>query len=140
MIADRAEHWPAGSDGPSGSASVRSAVSRDRRGVRSGAVLPAYLAAYLFYLGIPLGSMVLLMAYHLTSGSWGLLIRRILEAAMSTLPLLAVLFVPIALGVGYIYIWRSRTWWPPARNSNISSSIFARAISGFEPRCISPSG
>ena len=65
----------------------------------------AYLAAYLFYLGIALGSMVLLMAYHLTSGSWGLLIRRILEAAMSTLPLLAVLFLPIALGVGNIYIW-----------------------------------
>ncbi len=65
----------------------------------------AYLAAYLFYLGIPLGSMVMLMAYHLTCGSWGLLLRRILEAATSTLPLLAVLFLPIALGVGYIYIW-----------------------------------
>ena len=65
----------------------------------------AYLAAYLFYLGIGLGSMVLLMAYHLTGGSWGLLIRRILEAAMKTLPLLAALFLPIAAGVGYLYVW-----------------------------------
>jgi hypothetical protein len=65
----------------------------------------AYLAAYLFYLGLALGSMVLLMAYHLTGGSWGFLIRRILEAAMKTLPLLAVLFVPIAAGVGYLYVW-----------------------------------
>jgi hypothetical protein len=65
----------------------------------------AYLAAYLFYLGIALGSMVLLMAYHLTGGSWGLVIRRILEAAMKTLPLLALLFLPIAYGVGYLYVW-----------------------------------
>lgn len=65
----------------------------------------AYLAAYLFYLGIALGSMVLMMAHQLTGGSWGLLIRRILEAAMKTLPLLALLFVPIAAGVGYIYVW-----------------------------------
>jgi hypothetical protein len=72
---------------------------------RPAAFFHAYLAAYLFYLGIALGSMALLMAYHLTGGSWGLLIRRILEAAMKTLPLLALLFVPIAAGVGYLYVW-----------------------------------
>ena len=49
--------------------------------------------------------MVVLMVYHLTGGSWGLLIRRILEAAMKTLPLLAVLFLPIACGIGYLYPW-----------------------------------
>ena len=64
-----------------------------------------YLAAYLFVLGFALGSMALVMAYHLTGGSWGLLIRRILEAAMKTLPLLAVLFVPIGAGVKYLYPW-----------------------------------
>lgn len=67
--------------------------------------LRAYLAAYLFYLGIALGSMVLLMAYHLTGGTWGLLIRRILEASMRTLPLMAVLFLPIAYGIDYLYVW-----------------------------------
>jgi hypothetical protein len=65
----------------------------------------AYLAAYLFYLGIALGSMVLLMVYHLTGGSWGLLIRRILEAGMRTLPILALLFLPIAGGIRYLYLW-----------------------------------
>jgi hypothetical protein len=65
----------------------------------------AYLAAYLFYLGIPLGSMALVMVYHLTGGSWGLMIRRPLEAAMRTLPLVAVLFLPIAWGLSYIYVW-----------------------------------
>ncbi len=65
----------------------------------------AYLAAWLFYLGVALGSMVMLMVYHLTGGSWGLLIRRILEAGMKTLPLVAILFVPIGWGVEYLYPW-----------------------------------
>jgi hypothetical protein len=65
----------------------------------------AYLAAYQFYLGLALGSLAILMLYHLTGGAWGFLIRRILEAAMRTLPILAVLFVPIALGAGYLYQW-----------------------------------
>lgn len=64
-----------------------------------------YLAAYLFYLGIAHGCMAVLMLYHLTGGAWGFLIRRILEAGMMTLPLLAVLFAPLAWGIGYIYPW-----------------------------------
>lgn len=65
----------------------------------------AYLAGYLFWLGIPLGCLALLMLYHVTGGAWGFLIRRILEAGMRTLPLLAILFLPIAFGVEYIYLW-----------------------------------
>jgi hypothetical protein len=65
----------------------------------------AYLTAHLFYLGIALGCMAVLMLYHLTGGAWGFLIRRILEAATRTLSLLAVLFVPIACGFGFLYLW-----------------------------------
>ncbi len=65
----------------------------------------AYLPAWLFYLGIPLGSMAILMIYHLTGGAWGFLLRRILEAGMRTLPLVAVLFTPIAWGIRYLYPW-----------------------------------
>src|SRR5581483_941877 len=65
----------------------------------------AYLTAYLFYLGIALGSMVILMVYYLTGGAWGFLIRRVLEASMRTLPLLVVLFLPIAGGLTYLYPW-----------------------------------
>jgi hypothetical protein len=70
-----------------------------------GAFLRAYLAAYQFYLGIALGCLAVLMIYHLTGGAWGFLIRRILEAGTRTLPLLAVLFLPIALGVRDLYPW-----------------------------------
>jgi hypothetical protein len=65
----------------------------------------AYLTAYLFYVGIALGCLATLMLYHLTGGAWGFLIRRILEAGMRTLPLLAVLFIPIACGLGHLYRW-----------------------------------
>jgi hypothetical protein len=65
----------------------------------------AYLASYLFYLGIALGSMALLMVFHLTSGGWGFVIRRILEAGMRTLPLMALLFLPIAWGIQHLYPW-----------------------------------
>ena len=69
------------------------------------AFLRAYLAAYMLFLGLGLGSMVLLMIYHLTGGSWGFVLRRIFEAGMRTLPLLAVFFVPIALGLKHLYPW-----------------------------------
>jgi hypothetical protein len=65
----------------------------------------AYLVAYLFFLSIAHGCFALLMVYHLTGGAWGFLIRNILEAGMRTLPILAALFVPIALGLGYLYLW-----------------------------------
>src|SRR5262249_15004924 len=56
-------------------------------------------------LGFALGSAVIVMVYYLTGGAWGFLIRRILEAAMRTLPLLVVLFVPIGFGLRFLYPW-----------------------------------
>jgi hypothetical protein len=65
----------------------------------------SYLIAYLFWFGIALGSMAILMIHHIAGGAWGAVIRRLLECATRTLPLLAVLFVPIALGVDQLYTW-----------------------------------
>ncbi|MDQ1409881.1 MAG: hypothetical protein QOJ41_1616 [Acidobacteriaceae bacterium] len=64
---------------------------------------PSYLMAYLLVLGLALGSLGLLMLQHLTGGHWGIVIRRPLESATRTLPLLAVLFLPIVFGMKYIY-------------------------------------
>jgi hypothetical protein len=63
----------------------------------------SYLIAFLFVLGLSLGSLGLLMLQHLTSGHWGIVIRRPLEAAALSLPFVAVLFLPIALGMKYLY-------------------------------------
>ena len=65
----------------------------------------SYLFAFTFWMGFPLGSLVLLMLQHLTGGGWGLVIRRPLEAATRTLPLMLLLFIPIAIGAGMIYPW-----------------------------------
>lgn len=65
----------------------------------------AYLIAYLFWVGIALGSLALLMLQHLTGGQWGLIIRRVLEASTRTLPLMLLLFVPIVVGAAHIYPW-----------------------------------
>lgn len=64
----------------------------------------AYLLGFMFWLGITLGSMAFLMIQHLTGGKWGMVIRRPLEAAMKTLPLMLVFFIPIAaVGIPHLY-------------------------------------
>ncbi len=67
----------------------------------------AYLLGFMCWLGVALGSMAILMIRHLTGGGWGTVIRRILGAAMRTLPLLAILFIPIIVAVWQqrIYPW-----------------------------------
>ncbi|HEV8316507.1 MAG TPA: hypothetical protein VGQ10_03820 [Vicinamibacterales bacterium] len=65
----------------------------------------SYLVGYMFWLGIALGSMALCMVHHMSGGAWGLVIRRIFEASSRTLPVLALLFIPIALGMHDLYPW-----------------------------------
>ena len=64
----------------------------------------SYLMSFLLVLGLALGSLGLVMLQHLTAGHWGIIIRRPLESATRTLPLLAVGFLPIAIfGMRYLY-------------------------------------
>src|SRR5215470_8316737 len=64
----------------------------------------SYLLGFMFWLGISLGSMTFLMIQHLTGGKWGMVIRRPLEAAMRVLPLMLILFIPLAAaGIPYLY-------------------------------------
>jgi hypothetical protein len=65
----------------------------------------SYLIAYLFFVGIALGALGLVSLNHVTGGRWGVVIRRVGEAAMRTLPLLLVLFLPLLLGMRDLYEW-----------------------------------
>ena len=65
----------------------------------------AYLFSFLFVLGWALGSMALLCIHRQLGGAWGFLIRRPLEAAAMTLPLVFVLFIPILVDLDRIYSW-----------------------------------
>jgi hypothetical protein len=68
-------------------------------------LLRGYLIAYIFWLGLTLGCLALLMVQYLSGGLWGLVIRRVLEAASKGLPLMFVLFLPILFGRHHLYVW-----------------------------------
>jgi hypothetical protein len=96
---------------------------------------PSYLLAFIFVLGLTLGSLGLLMLQHLTGGNWGIMIRRPLESATRNLPLVAVLFVPIFFGMKYLYAgWLNA---PPSGEGALSE--FQRTYltaNGFRVRAI----
>jgi hypothetical protein len=65
----------------------------------------AYLVGFLFWIGIPLGLFGISMLQHMTGGGWGLVARRVFEAASRRLPFLALLFIPVFLGRRFLYVW-----------------------------------
>jgi len=67
--------------------------------------LQSYLMGYMWVLGATLGCLALAMVHQLSGGEWGVVIRRPAGAATRVLPLLTVLFLPIALSVSHIYPW-----------------------------------
>jgi hypothetical protein len=67
--------------------------------------LRSYLFAFLFWTGISIGCLSILMIHHLSGGLWGLLIRRLLEAGARVIPFAALSFVPVLLGLPRLYVW-----------------------------------
>ena len=65
----------------------------------------SYLIGFLFCLGLALGSLALLMLQHLSGGQWGLVARRVFEASTRTLPVLAILFLPLLFGMTELFLW-----------------------------------
>ena len=64
-----------------------------------------YLVAFLFFLTLALGGLFFVLLHFLTRAGWSVVVRRLAEHVMGTLPLFAVLFLPIALGFHEIYSW-----------------------------------
>jgi len=95
----------------------------------------SYLIAFMFVLGLSLGSLGLLMLQHLTGGDWGIVIRRPLEAATRALPLIVVLFLPIVSGMKYLY----SAWLNAPASGEGALSPFQQSYltnSGFKARAI----
>ena len=65
----------------------------------------SWLIGFLFCLGMTLGSLGLLMLQHLSGGQWGMVARRVFEAAARTLPLLALYFIPILFALPTLFLW-----------------------------------
>jgi len=65
----------------------------------------SYLMAYMLCLGVTLGCLALGMVHQLSGGAWGVVIRRPIGAASRVLPVMTMMFLPIAFGMRYLYIW-----------------------------------
>jgi hypothetical protein len=65
----------------------------------------SYLTAWLFWVSIGIGGLFFVLLFHLTGTVWGVVIRRILETLMITLPWMLLLFVPILFGLHDVYHW-----------------------------------
>ncbi len=91
-------------------------------------VLRGWLMGLMVCFGLTLGGLALLMVQHVSGGKWGLLIRRPLEAMTRTLPLVFLMFLPIAFFVKRLYIW--------ARISNPEEALRAGLINGIQAHAI----
>jgi hypothetical protein len=67
----------------------------------------SYLMAFVFVFTVTVGGLILLMAGYATNARWMSVVRRTTEAVALPLPALIVLFVPIVLGVAWLYPWVS---------------------------------
>ena len=65
----------------------------------------SYLFAFVFWLGLPLGCTAIRLIHNLVSGTWGFPLRRPLESATKTLPLMALLVAPILFRLPVLYTW-----------------------------------
>jgi hypothetical protein len=95
--------------------------------------LRGYLVAYIFVLGLSLGSLALLMTGHMTGGNWWMLGRRIFEAATRCLPMLAILFLPILLGAKHLYAWMSMD---PSKDKVLAEKVWWLNYHGWVIRAV----
>lgn len=65
----------------------------------------SYLTAFMFWLSIGLGGLFFTLLHYLTNARWSLVIRRLSETSMITLPFMAVMFIPILFGMHDLYHW-----------------------------------
>ena len=66
----------------------------------------SYLLGFIYWVGLSLGSLAVLMLHHVAGGRWGFSIRRLLEAGTRTLPLMFILLLPILFfGLHSLYEW-----------------------------------
>jgi hypothetical protein len=95
--------------------------------------LRSYLFAIVFWLGIAVGCLGLAMLNQLTGGLWGIVPRRLHEAAARTVPFVGVAFVPVLLGIGSLYVWARPE---AATDANIQSKAVYLNVPFFVARAV----
>ncbi len=65
----------------------------------------SWLVAFMFFLSLALGGLFFVLTHYVTRASWSVVPRRLAENIMGTLPLFALLFIPIVLGMHHLFHW-----------------------------------
>jgi hypothetical protein len=65
----------------------------------------SWLVAYLYFLSIALGALFFILVLFVCHAGWAVALRRVVENVMATLPVFALLFVPIWIGRHELYSW-----------------------------------
>jgi hypothetical protein len=79
------------------------------------AFLQAWLCSYLFWLGLPLAGITLVLVHDLSGGGWMATARPVLEAAAATMPIASLAGIVAFAGVNSLYGWTH----PPADLANV---------------------
>ncbi len=93
----------------------------------------SYLFAFVFWLGIAVGCLGLAMLNQLTGGLWGIVPRRLHEAAARTIPFMGLAFVPVVLGIRSLYVWAGPE---AASDANIQSKAVYLSVPFFVARAV----
>ncbi len=76
-----------------------------RAGDGFGRFYESYLVNYAFFLSLSLGALFFVLIQHLTGATWSVVVRRLAEAIAANIPLLALLAIPVILGMSHLYHW-----------------------------------
>jgi hypothetical protein len=96
-------------------------------------ILRGWLMGLMLCLSVCIGGLAVLMIQWVSGGKWGLLIRRPLEAMSRTLPLVFLMFLPIAIFAKRLYIWARITDPKAALHAGIIDAMQAHAIAYKRP-------
>ncbi len=96
----------------------------------------SYLVAFIFWTGLGLGCMAILMLHHMVGGTWGFALRRLLESGSKTVFLMGVLAIPLLLSLPKLYHWAAPGWaaesLPPFKRFYLNTPFFlGRTVAYF---------
>jgi hypothetical protein len=68
-------------------------------------LLETYLVSFAFFLSISLGALFFVLLQHCTRAGWSVVVRRVAEAMAANVWVMAILAIPVVLGMDHLYHW-----------------------------------
>ena len=70
----------------------------------------SYLYGYIAISALAIGSLGIFLLHNVVGGNWGVAIRRFIESGLKTLPMFALLVIPILFATHSLYRWTDATY------------------------------